>query len=221
MTDTLDRTDTELTSAVRRELRWSADVAGDRVQVSVTGGTVTLGGTVDSYPEKLLAEQAVRRVHGVTAVTGQIVVASTWATADDVDIAREAGDGLWDAVDVPDSVTVTVHDRVVVLSGAVTWQHQREAAARVVRYVRGVNAVVNDIVLHPGVVAAGMRTAIVDAFLRNAELKDEDITVTTETSGLVILDGTVDSWTRVREAERVCWSAPGATAVANHLTLRP
>lgn len=220
MTETVDSTDAQLRDAVLEELSWTPGVDASELGVAAAGGAVALSGAVGSYPERLLAEEAVQRVYGVTAIDSDIVVHSTWRPADDLDIAREAAETLWDAVDVPDTVTVTVDHQVVHLSGQVTWRHQRDAADRAVRYIQGVNAVENVIVIRPRVPTVGMETAIVAAYSRHADLHGEDITVTTGANGLVILGGTVSSWSRLHAAEQVSWSAPGVTAVANHLQIQ-
>ncbi|MGZ4533136.1 MAG: BON domain-containing protein, partial [Mycobacteriaceae bacterium] len=41
----------------------------------------------------------------------------------------------------------------------------------------------------------------------------------TDTAGAVTLEGTVHSWAERRQAEHAAWSAPGVTAVTNHLRI--
>ena len=130
MTKTLHRSDADLKAAVVDELSWTPSVDNTHVGVAVTDGAVTLSGEVASYPEKLLACQAAQRVHGVTAIAQEITVRSARGPANDTDLAREAGEALDRAVDVPESVKVAVHGNVVTLSGVVSWQYQREAADR-------------------------------------------------------------------------------------------
>lgn len=215
----MNRTDAQVKDAVVEELRWIPSVDSTHIGVTVSDGAVTLTGEVISYPEKLLAEKAVRRVRGVTALAEDITVRSTWAAVNDTDVARDAGIALRQAADVPDSVEVTVHDRVITLSGMVSWYYEREAASRVVRHVRGVSGVVNTVVIRPSVVAAGIRNSIGAALLRNAQIEAEHIVVTSDTDGIVTLEGTVTSWAESHQAEQVSWSAPGITGVHNHLTV--
>ena len=69
----------------------------------------------------------------------------------DTDIAQTAGRLLGWAVDVPsETVKAEVHDHVITLSGHVTWDYQRDAAARAVMYIRGVTGVANTITLRQG-----------------------------------------------------------------------
>lgn len=221
MTQTMNRSDADdqVKNAVVEELRWIPSVDSTHIGVTVSDGAVTLSGEVGSYPERVAAERAVRRVRGVTALAEDLTVRSTWAAVTDTDIAREAGNALRQAADVPDTVKITVSDRTITLAGQVSWHHEREAASRAVRHVRGIRGVVNDVVLRPSVVAAGIRNAIGAALLRNAQIEAEHITVTTDTEGLVTLEGTVTSWAESRQAEQVAWSAPGTSSVRNHLAI--
>jgi osmotically-inducible protein OsmY len=167
----------------------------------------------------LLAEKAALRVRGVTAVAEEITVQNSWAERTDTDVAREATEALERAVEVPpDSVKAVVHDHHITLSGEVPWHFQREAAERAVRYTRGVFGVSNTIGIRPTVSAAGLKSAITAALVRNAQLEGKDITVMTD-AGHVTLQGTVNSWSERRQADTAAWSAPGVTAVLNHLQI--
>jgi osmotically-inducible protein OsmY len=56
------------------------------------------------------------------------------------------------------------------------------------------------------------------ALIRSAETDAERITVDVG-DGRVVLKGTVRSWAERQEAERESWSAPGVTAVENHIVI--
>ena len=203
-----------------RELCWLPSIDSTRLRVDVYGGAVTLSGEVDTYPEKVLAGQAARRVHGVTELALEITVSQHWAAANDSDIARESGEALQRAIDVPSSVRVSVTDHAVTLSGEVQWQFQREAAIRTVKYLKGVVAVHDAMTLRATVICLDLKAAIRDALVRNAQLESEQISVTAQAGGGVTLTGTVGSWAESRQVEHACWAAPGVTAVHNHLTLQ-
>lgn len=141
--DPVPVSDVELKSAILAELSWVPSVSSTHIGVAVSEGAVTLSGEVDSFPEQLLAEKAVARAHGVRAIAEEMTVRSDRGAANDTDIAREAGEAVHRAVDVPETVRVAVRSHAVTLSGTVAWQHEREAASRAVRYVRGVTAVLN------------------------------------------------------------------------------
>jgi osmotically-inducible protein OsmY len=123
------------------------------------------------------------------------------------------------AVDVPsDTVKAGVRDHAITLSGTVTWQYQREAAARAVMYIRGVTGVTNSIFLTATAPASGVKAAIEAAILRNAQLDSREITADVN-GGEVTLRGTVRSWAERRQAEFVAWSASGVTSVKNYLAV--
>ncbi len=218
MTHTLRRSDADLKSAVIDELDWTPGVDGTHIGVAVDSGAVTLSGEVTSYPEKLLAATAVQRVRGVTAVAQEITVRTPWSVSDS-DGAREAGEALERAVDVPDTVTATVHDHVITLAGTVNGNYQRIAAARAVRHAKGITGVVNMIMIRPVALASGVKAAITSALVRNARLESTHITVTAD-GGVATLEGTVRSWAERNDAAQACWAAPGVVDVIDNLTIR-
>lgn len=220
MTQTHQKTDSALKTAIISELAWTPGVDSAHVGVAVTDGAVTLSGEVESYPEKYRAEKAVARVRGVTAIAQEITVRCR-RTTNDTDIAREAGEALDRAVDVPaGSVTASVHDHSVTLSGQVPWNYQREAAGRAVRYLRGVTNLDNAVSIRPEVSAKDIEGSISAALVRTARAEAQDTVVTADTAGTVTLAGTVHSMTERRAAEYAAWSAPGVADVVNHLRIQ-
>lgn len=217
MTQTRIRNDETLKSEVIAELRWTPSINSTHIGVAVDHGAVTLSGEVASYPELLLATKAAQRVHGVTALAQDLQVRSVWGGVNDTDIAREAGEAIDRAVDVPDSVKVQVRDHIVTLTGSATWQHEGESAARAVRYIKGVRGVLNEVTVRPTVGTAGIKTAITAALVRSAQAEGKHITVTADEAGVVTLEGRVGSWSDLRHAEHVTWSAPGVTGLVDHL----
>ena len=68
-----------------------------------------------------------------------------------------------------------------------------------------------------------LKRRIEAALIRSAETDAERITVDVQ-DGRVVLNGTVRSWAERQEAERQeaereSWSAPGVTAVENHIVI--
>lgn len=211
------RPDADLKTAVVDELKWTPSVDSTHVGVAVDHGAVTLSGEVSSYPEVLLAGKAAQRVSGGTAIAQELTVRTTWG-ANDSDIAREAGEALDRAVDVPESVKASVHERAVTLSGLVNWNYQREAAERAVRHTRGVIGVLSRVTIRPTAMAGDVKAVITSAMVRNARLESNHIRVTAS-GGLATLEGTVRSWPERRQTEQACWPAPGVMDVTNHLRI--
>jgi osmotically-inducible protein OsmY len=217
MTQTLRRSDEQLKTAVIQELQWISSVDSEHIRVRVDEGAVTLSGTVSTYPETLLAAKAALTVRGVTAIAQELNVAGPFAEGSDTDIARQAGHALENAVNIPATVKVSVRNHVITLSGEVTWQYQRDAACRAVNYIPGVRIVENSVTIRTGVLAAGVKADIIAALVRNAQFDGRNITVSTDTRGVITLDGTIRSPAEGRAAAKVCWSASGVTEVVNNL----
>jgi osmotically-inducible protein OsmY len=219
MTQTFNRHDEAIKTAVVAELRWTPDINDTRIGVAVNNGAVSLSGEVDTYPQLLLASKAAQRVPGVTALAQELTVHGKWSSANDTDIAREAGEALARSVDVPDRVKVEVSDHFITLSGTVTWQHERQSAERSVRYLKGVQGVRNDIAVKPTVATDGLKSSIDAALVRTAVEEGKHITVTADQAGVVTLEGTVGSFAERRQAQHVAWSAPGVTGLNDHLVV--
>ena len=145
-TSLLWQTDTQLHDAVQRQLECEAGPNAKDLAITASDGVITLTGVVDSYGEKIGAEQAVKRVRGVRAVANDIQVKLPDERSDP-EIARDAIRGLESHTNVPRSVTVTVRDGFVTLEGSVEWNYQRSAAESAVRHLRGVKDVSNAILI--------------------------------------------------------------------------
>jgi osmotically-inducible protein OsmY len=221
---TTTRSDERIQREVLDELRWEARVQPNEIGVGVKNGIVTLTGWVDSYAKKWAAERAAHRVRGVRAVANDIEVRLPSADErTDTDIAEAATHALdWDALVPAERIEVTVSRGWVTLQGEVEWEFQRRAAERAVRRLAGVRGVTNLIAVRPRVRLdpGELRRRIQEALVRSAETDGERITVDVD-AGRVVLTGTVRSWVERAEAERVAWSAPGATDVENRITVAP
>jgi osmotically-inducible protein OsmY len=214
-------TDMRIKSIIVEELKWSPGIDSTHIGVGVLDGAVTLSGEVASYPEKRLAEEAVRKVKGVHAVAGQLTVKSEDHGANDTDIAREAGDAIGRAVDIArNAVTATVQDHVITLHGEVPWHYQRESAARSVRYLPGVSDVRNELSVTPYVATSDIRREIEAALARHAVLGAKGCSVRIDHRGAVTITGTVSTLADRDEIGRVAWAASGVTSVHNEVQVR-
>jgi len=211
--------DKSLQQAVLDELEWEPSVNAAHIGVAAKDGVVTLSGDVNSYAEKWAAERAARRVYGVKAVAEELQVRYAFDKPDDMEIAQKALQVLsWD-IEVPaDKVTVKVEDGWVYLSGTLDWHFQSVAAEADVRKLRGVTGVINNIVIKPRVQASDVRAKLKAAFERNADIEEENITVSVD-GGKVTLNGHVDTWGQDLLAVDTAWAAPGVTQVEDRLTV--
>jgi osmotically-inducible protein OsmY len=204
---------------VEQELRWEPSVCATKIGVSVNGGVVELDGHVGSLYEKWAAERAALRVVNVTSIASEIIVDLPFGSErTDGDIASAATSHFtWNYL-VPDTIRLKVSNGWVTLQGTVEWQYQKQEAERVVRSLRGVKSVTNEIELKPSVSATGVKVKIEDALKRDAVIEAKNITV--EISGnAVTLTGRVHSWKEREDAEHAAFAAPGVSSVSNLLTV--
>jgi osmotically-inducible protein OsmY len=219
---TIMKSDSEIERDVKEELQWNPDLDATDIGVSVSKGVVTLTGFVKSYFDRLEAETAAKRVAGVVGVANDIEVRiPNVDERPDPEIARDAVSAL--KTQLPFSsehIKVVLKNGVVTLEGQVEWQYQKQTAEKAVRRIRGVKNVTNAIQLKPKVEPAQVKTRIVDALRRSAEVDANRIQIEANGSE-VILKGTVRSWIEREEAERVAWSAPGVTKVEDRIVVAP
>ena len=145
------KTDAQLKDDVIEELRWDPQISdADVIGVGVKDGAVILSGQAPSYAEKMAAAQAAERVNGVKAVANDLNVKLPGATRGDVDITEAIAHVLEWNVQVPeDRVHATVEHGWVTLEGDVDHDYQRREVERMVRHVRGVIGLLNNITVRP------------------------------------------------------------------------
>ncbi|WP_454887565.1 BON domain-containing protein [Sphingomonas oryzagri] len=214
------KSDAQLQHDVIAELEWEPSVDHAQIGVAVNDGVVTLSGYVQSYPEKVAAERAARRVAGVKAIAEEIKVrfASDPKVADH-EIAKRILDMFaWNVLVPDDRITVKVEHGWVSLSGTVDWHYQRDEARKLAGKVHGVTGISNliEITQHPA--AHDVKERIVSAFKRQADLDAATVTVSTE-GGKVTLGGRVKAWNERTIAERAAWGAPGVTEVRDNIAI--
>lgn len=202
------------------ELDFDPSIDAAHIGVAVENGVVTLTGHVGSYTERVAAEKAAQKVRGVRGVVEEIQVRFDGETPPrDEDIAQRAVQMLDWSVTVPKgTVQVKVQNGWVTLSGKVDWQYQKEEAYRSIRRLAGVAGIMNTIEVAPKASAPDVRSKIMAALKRNAELEADAIRVTGK-DAKVVLEGKVNAWYERELAENAAWSAPGVRAVEDHLTL--
>jgi osmotically-inducible protein OsmY len=181
---------------------------------------VELAGHVDSFREKLAAEGAAWRVVHVHQVNNNIRVLIPFGheRADD-DIALAAMGALeWNTL-IPATVEVQVSNGLLVLSGRVERQRQREEAERAVASLTGITGLRNDLAIQPSTNWADVKAALEAAFRRSALVDGSHIKVHAGAGGVISLRGTVRSRAEYEEAMHTSWSSPGVTKVDDHLAI--
>ena len=212
------KTDSEIKKDVLSELLWDPLISETKVGVTVNEGVVTLAGHLDTYAEKVAAKRAAERVSGVKAIALEIeVIPSGVHQRSDTEIALAVEHALsWNTSVPQDRVKVTVEKGWVTLKGDLDWNLQRRAVERMVRPLKGVVGITDNIQLKTLPVPLKLQERIQDALTRQAMREARRIEVAVEGSE-VTLRGHVHSWAERNAAEGASWSAPGVTRVNNQL----
>ena len=213
--------DDDLRRNVAAELSWDPQVDSDAIEVSAASGLVTLRGIVTSLRVKRAGSRAAARVCGVTRVANELrVQIPAKDRRDDEDLSGDVLEALMLDVSVPMTVDAQARDGFVTLTGTAQWHYQREAAEFRTANVPGVAGIDNAISLTRTPHAREARDAIRAAFLRDAALEADGLSVETSSDGLVILSGTVSSWAAHDRAVAAAWSAPGITQVDDRISIQ-
>ncbi|HMG54294.1 MAG TPA: BON domain-containing protein [Kofleriaceae bacterium] len=150
-------TDSDLKTDVTRELAGDTRIDETGIGVSARHGVVTLTGTVGSWAEKHVADEAAHRVEGVLDVANDIEIKPSWSPIrSDAGIAEAVRVALTGNRLVPDQrIRSTVADHgAVTLFGTVNTLAQREEAEHLVRDLEGVRYVINELIVDPPTVEA-------------------------------------------------------------------
>jgi osmotically-inducible protein OsmY len=216
------KTDSDIKDDVIRELRWDPQVSDpDAIGVAVKDGAVTLTGRVSTYGEKLAAARAASRVYGVKAVADDLQVKLLEQPRDDSDVAQAIAHVLEWNTNIPEGkVQARVQAGWVTLDGEVTWDYQRHEVERMVRHVRGVVGITNNIVVMPPVSPALVEAEIEEAFKREAEVDARHISVSVS-DHTAKLYGHVHSLHEADAATDAAASAAGVASVESHLVVTP
>ncbi|WP_298329054.1 BON domain-containing protein [Asticcacaulis sp.] len=211
--------DKDLKKNVLDQLSWSPNVNSAHIGVTAREGVVTLMGHVETYGDKLAAEQAVRRVKGAKAIANEIAIKlKTDAKRDDEDIAKAAINVLaWDGNVPSDAIKVAVSNGWVTLSGQVEWYFQKAAAEHDIRRLMGVVGISNEAVVKPKIDTDVIADDI--AFALNRSWFDTKRIKVTADGGKVTLSGKVETWSDWEEASEVAWAARGVTAIQNDIVI--
>ena len=153
------KSDSDIRCAVEAELSCHPLVDDTGIVVNVKDGVVTLSGYVRDLFHKYGAEDAVKRVAGVTAVANTIDLhRGLRLKLTDPEIARDAVCALKRALpDCSERIRPLVRQRTITLEGTVNLPYQRQVAEDAVRRLKDAVGVINAITVAHGVDAVCIR----------------------------------------------------------------
>jgi len=147
---TYRRADEDIAQAASNILNWNFWVPHDRVKVMVQDGRVTLSGDVDSYYQKVAAEEAVRHLKGVLGVTNSITIKPPVPTVQALEVKNKIQDALKRNARLlrdAEKIQVEISGSKVILRGSVGSWADRDEAAYAAWSAPGVTEVENKIVV--------------------------------------------------------------------------
>lgn len=214
------KNDYQIQEDVMEELKWEPFLKASEIGVAVKNGIVTLSGHVDSYSQKLAAENAAKKVIGVKAVAEDIKVGiSPGYRKTDAEIAEAVLDALkWHSAVQEEKIKIKVEDGNVKLDGEVEWEYQRTMAKTAIVNLAGVRSITNLITIKPKVSPSDIQKKINAAFHRSATVDSSKVEVEVDGSR-VTLRGTVRSIAEKEDAENAAWFAPGVISVVNNIEI--
>ncbi|UCG88110.1 MAG: BON domain-containing protein [Gemmatimonadota bacterium] len=139
------REDRELLRLVRAELDWEPSLSEEQIDLAVKDGVVTLSGQVESYEQKRVVEEAVKRVSGVKAMAEELHVRCPGSQeCTDTEIAHAVAQHLRRQTSVPEgTVKAKVEGGWVTLEGVVELAYHKAAAERGMDRLQGVRGITN------------------------------------------------------------------------------
>ena len=204
-------------------IHWEPVLSATQIAVEVKDGIATLTGFVISYPQKLEAEQVVKRIAGVKAIVEKIEVQHEegWPLMKDEDIATAVLQSLdWNWKIPKERIKVKVEDGWVYLEGELLWNYQKLEAVEAILRIEGIKGVTNDIVLHSREQDSIEKKSIEQQIQQSWALQSCHVDVSV--SGTIVsLIGTVGSIYQKEEAGRIAWNTPGIYSLENKLIIKP
>jgi osmotically-inducible protein OsmY len=228
----IERDDAELRNAVEDALLRDPATESYEVSVSVTNGTVSLAGTVDSWQERELCGTVAKGVSGVRGIEN-ILAVDYKTDRPDFEIKEEIEARMQNDILVDDLlVDVQVDDGEVTLDGSVG-SLAESYRARSNAWVSGVSDVdTSNLDIEWGLrddmrrvdtyvdqTDEDIRQAINDAFLYDPRVRSFNPEVTVK-NGAVTLSGVVHSLAAKQAAEADARNIAGVRSVRNNLKVR-
>jgi osmotically-inducible protein OsmY len=210
----------DIRDAVQKELQFDPLVDESGITVKNMKGDVALNGTVTSYPQRVQAAAAAKRVHGVTRVHNHLMVDLPFADyRDDPMLTTAANNALTMAVTVPRTVEASATDGDVWLTGMVGNRFQRDAAEHAIAGLTGVRGIIDDIEIFSDLEAADVTGLVEDALYRYGLLPDDSDVQVGATDGTITLTGHIRTWAEHDAVLDAAWRGVGVKYVRDDLVI--
>ncbi len=129
--DPYKRTDEDIARLATDILNWNFWIPRDRVKVMVQNGRITLSGDVDWFYQKVIAEDSVRHMIGISGVTNRITIKPPVPTVKVFEVKSGIEDALKRNARLlrdADKIRVEISGSKVILHGSVgSWADYEEA----------------------------------------------------------------------------------------------
>jgi osmotically-inducible protein OsmY len=214
----MKRLDENIKKDVIDQLYWNKRVNIADIKIKVSGGEVTMMGSVPTYSARIAAAHDIEMIEGVTNIENKLVVTPRASMLpDDSQIQKRTMTALaWNADIHSMDIEIAVQDGVVTLKGTVDEYWKKWEASDVVSNVNGVTDVINNlaIVNTQSFWDKDIAKEVEQALKRNSHIDSQNITVKVD-RGKVTLTGVVPSWFAHSEAEKCAAYSSGVLDVEN------
>ena len=223
--------DRKIEAAAKASYNFRA-VLDDHVKAKASDGIVTLTGTVQDKDDKMLAEDTVENLPGVTRVKNEIKIKSDHPERSDKWMALKIRSRLLVKANVSASATkVTVDNGIVTLTGTANNSAQKELTEAYAKDIDGVKSVRNEIVVQDPSSAQARETmgdkiddASITSQLKYALLTHKATsalkTKVTTNDGVVMITGEAKSDAEKSLVTKLAQDVRGVKSVSNEMIVK-
>ena len=197
--------DQKITNAVKKELLLHSDVPSYLIDITTVDGVVNLSGSINNILARERAEEIAMAVKGVKGVLNQLEINAPEIPDEklEVNITKAlANDPATESYEI----SVQVKDGIAMLSGEVDSWQEKELAAYVVKGVRGVKGLRNEVGISYNEARSDKEIKNEIIGILNYDIRVDNALVDVEVdNGHVKLSGTVGSLSEKKQAEVDAW----------------
>lgn len=201
---------------IKAALEQALPLYHDRVCFEWNDGIVTLSGTVEDEEIKRLAETALSKIAGVTAVIDNLSVGET-----DVpdNLKREIIRQLKGKMEIPaDRIRLCITPKTIEVRGTVKWNYQKKAALDIIDSLKDTRVLLDYLVVDHALNTVLRKEDILEAIRAHKRMTSEDINVIVNGNNVIIV-GSVPDTEQQELAQKIVLEMPGVGSVRNALLI--